>query len=114
MEYMTINEVRANAEEIRAWFETLMAKSNLAIKKGSRQWQFFRHCLNYTLGDSTTQSYQWSGHKIVHHKFEVENKLRGIYTSSGPPLPFVFRIVSERDARRLQIISDDDYPIVYG
>ncbi len=114
MEYMTIEEIRANAGEIRSWFETLMAKPSLATKKGAHQWQFFRKCLDCTLGFSTNQSHHWPAHKIVHYKFEVEEKLRAIYTGAGAPLPYVFRIFSEREALRLQIVPDENYPKFCG
>ena len=114
MEYMTIGEVRANAGEIRVWFETLMAKPSLVTKKGAHQWQFFRKCLDCTLGPSANQSHNWPAQKIVHYKFEVEKKLRSIYTGAGAPLPFVFRIFSEREALSLEIVLDETYPKFCG
>ncbi|MDO9400079.1 MAG: hypothetical protein Q7T46_01215 [Polaromonas sp.] len=113
MNFLTLAEVRERAPEIRAWFDVLMGNRSLAPKKNAAQWQFFRLCLDQTLGASP-QSADWRPLQIAQYKFEVENKLRRLYLRDGQPPAFVFRLASRRDAQRENLVVDDEYPEIGG
>ncbi|MDP2817717.1 MAG: hypothetical protein Q8O29_05455 [Polaromonas sp.] len=113
MEFLTLAEARERATEIRAWFNLLMDNRKLAPQKNAAQWQFFRLCLDRTLGASP-QVPDWRPLQIAQYKFEVENKLRRLYLRDSQPLVFIFRLASRRDARRENLVVDDDYPETGG
>jgi hypothetical protein len=52
--------------------------------------------------------------QIAQYKFEVEDKLRRLYLRGGQPMAFVFRLVSLRDAKRENLVTDGDYPEIGG
>jgi hypothetical protein len=113
MEFMTLAEIREHATEIRASFENLMSRPSLAPKKHAAQWRYFRHCLERTLG-AAAKPHDWRALQIAQYKFEVEDKLRRLYLSGGQPLAFVFRLFSQRDARRDHLVQEDEYPEIGG
>ncbi len=113
MEYMTLTEVRANADEIRASFEALLNKPSLAHKKHAAQWRYLRICVEQTLGGAP-KPHNWKPQQLVQYKFEVEDKLRRLYMGGGAPLAFVFRMFSRRDAQRDELIVDSNYPEIGG
>ncbi len=114
MEFMTLSEVRASATEIRDGFEALMRKPSLAPKKNSKQWLFFRRCLEQTLSTASRKLPDYPPQAIAQYKYEVEDKLRNLYNSMGAPLPFIFKLFSHRDAHNAGLIVDDDYPEAHG
>jgi CheY-like chemotaxis protein len=113
MEYMTLSEVRANADEIRASFEAMLNKPSLAHKKHAAQWRFLHFCVEQTLG-RPAKPHNLKPQQLVHYKFQVEDKLRRLYLGGGAPLAFVFRMFSRRDAQRFALIDDEKYPEIDG
>jgi len=113
MEYMTLKELRANADEIRTSFEKLLSKPSLAPKKHAAQWRFLRICVEQTLG-GPSKPHNWKPLQLAQYKFEVEDKLRRLYLSGGAPMAFAFRIFSRRAALRDKLINDDQYPEISG
>ena len=86
---------------------------NLVARKHAAQWRYFRICLDRTLG-APAEALAWLPLQIAQYKFEIEDKLRRLYLRGGRPFAFVFRLVSRRDARREQLMVDDDYPETGG
>lgn len=114
MEFLTLEQLRECAVEIRAAFHALMDNQTVAVRKSATQWQFFRSCLEQTLGASFPA---WSidrPQQLAQLKFEVEDKLRRFYLRPGKPVDFVFSLVHERDATRNRLIVDRHYPHTAG
>jgi hypothetical protein len=114
MEFLTLEQLREWVGEIRTAFDALMANQTLAARKDARQWQFFRVCLERTLGVSPGAWSSGRPQQLAQFKFEVENKLRRFYMRHGRPLDFVFSLVHRRDALRDQLVIEPHYPHTEG
>lgn len=114
MEFLTLEQLREWVVEIRAAFDTLMENQTLAVRKHARQWQFFRLCLEHTLGTSPEVFPINGPQQLAQLKFEVEDKLRRFYLRHGAPVEFVFSLVHRRDAARDRLIVDPHYPDTAG
>ncbi|MFN0164349.1 MAG: hypothetical protein ACKVQQ_24185 [Burkholderiales bacterium] len=113
MEFLTLSETRARAADIRAAFDNLMENRWLASKRNAAQWKYFQACLEKTLHGSAA-ALAWAPLQIAQYKFEVEDRLRRLYLRGGPPLKYVFRLFSRRDAWRDNLVVDEDYPDTGG
>lgn len=111
MEFLSIDEVHERAAEIRAAFFALVEDETLAARKGARQWQFLRLCLERTLGMSSDEWPSEHSQQVAQFKFEIESKLRGFYLRHGRPVDFVFSLVHRRDAARDRLVVDPRYPV---
>ncbi len=105
-----LEQLREWVVEIRAAFDALMEHQTLAVRKHARQGQFFRLCLEHTLGTSPGAFPINGPQQLAQFKFEVEDKLRRFYLRHGAPVEFVFLLVHRRDAARDQLIVDAHYP----
>ena len=114
MEFLTLEQLREWVGEIRAAFDTLMENQTLAVRKHARQWQFFRSCLERTLGVSPGAWSTGRPQQLAQFKFEVEDKLRRFYLRHGRPVDFVFSLVHRRDALRDQLVIEPHYPHTAG
>ncbi len=114
MEFLTLEQLRECGLEVRAAFDALMENRTLAVRKNARQWQFFRSCLERTLGALPGACFLDWPHQLAQLKFEVEDKLRRFYLSHGRPVDFVFALVHRRDAVRDRLITDPHYPQTAG
>ena len=113
MEFLTLVEARSRAGAIRSAFDALMQNRALARRKAAAQWQFFRICVERTLG-AVASVPVWKPLQVAQYKFEVEDRLRRLYLRGGAPVAFVFRLVSRRDAWRESLVVDEDYPEIAG
>ena len=114
MEFLTLEQLRGWIGEIRAAFDALMENQTLAVRKHARQWQFFRLCLERTLGASPGAWSMDRPQQLAQLKFEVEDKLRRFYLRHGRPVDFVFALVHRRDALRDRLVVDPQYPHTAG
>jgi len=113
MEFLNLGEVRERAPELRRALDQLLRNRALVSRVDAAQWQFLRLCLDRTLGESSAPV-PWGTLQAAQYKFEIETKLRRLYLRGGEPLPFIFRLVSRRDAQRHQLVADANYPETAG
>ena len=110
--YMTLAEIRRHRGRIRATFEDLLRRPSFVQRATSRQWIFFRACLERLLGAETKMSLV-SRQQAVQYKFEIQDRLRRFYLSEGKPIAYVFQIVDQNRALSTDLI-DDSYPSLAG
>lgn len=114
MEFLTLEQLREQAAEVRTAFDALMDDRTVAGRKAARQWRFFRACLERTLTDAPETWSVEQPQQLAQLKFEVEDKLRRFYLRHGKPVDFVFSLVHVRDAVRTRLIADPHYPHIAG
>ena len=114
MEILRVEQIHEWVAEIRAAFDSLMQNQTLAVKKGARQWQFFRGCLERTLGATPGDWLSERPQQLAQLKFEVQDKLRRFYLRCGKPVDFMFSLVHRREALRDRLIIDPHYPEIAG
>jgi hypothetical protein len=114
MEFLSLEQLREWVVEIRVAFNALMENNALAVRKNAKQWQFFRLCLEQTLGASPAGCSVSRSQQLVQLKFEVEDKLRRFYLRHGAPVNFVFSLVHRRDAERDRLVVEPHYPHTGG
>ncbi len=110
--YLSLSEVRARSEEIRAAFESLLRSPRLAARPTSRQWVFLRACF-VRLMDPATEEVTVEQRKAAQYKLEVEKRLARYYRSAGPALAFVFLLMDRGSAVRQDLVGED-YPANAG
>ncbi|MFB3906043.1 MAG: hypothetical protein ACE15E_21575 [Acidobacteriota bacterium] len=119
MEFLRLAEVRSRSGEIRKAFEDLLSRRCLVGRPKSKQWLFFRACLEQLLGEAgafqeaTGELRDLSATRAAQYKFEIEDRLRTFYIRDGKPLRFVFFL--EHRWASLHAVEDlDDYPCFAG
>jgi len=114
MEYLGIDEIQENSNEIENAFESLMATKALVGKPRAIQWRFFRACLERLLAPGSKSEFDETGPvRSAQLKFEVEDKLRRFYLRPGRPVDFVFSLV-HRTRVALYGIDEAEYPDLSG
>lgn len=110
--YLSLCEVGARADEVRAAFEKLLASPRLSARRASQQWRFLRGCFERLL-DPTVEEMHVEARKAAQYKFEIEKRLARYYQAAGPALVFVFLLMDRAVAVREDLI-DEDYPSSSG
>ena len=106
--YLSLNEVGAHSDEIRAALEKLLASPRLAARRASQQWLFLRGCFE-RLMNPVAEEVHVEARKAAQYKFEIEKRLARYYQTAGPTLAFVF-LLMDRDTAVRQELIDEDYP----
>ncbi len=107
-EYLSLPEVRAQKDEIRAALDDLLARPRVALRPNSRQWVFLRQSLERLLTGGEVPC-AFTRQQATQYKFEVDECLRRFYLRAGRPAAFVFRLMDRRRAIALMLV-DDTYP----
>ncbi len=114
MEYLSLNEIRSQAEVCRAHAESLLTTKSLVGKPKSRQWRFFRDAIARLLSESYTSDLDGlPAAQAAQLKFEIEDKLKQFYLRDGNALRFVFVLVHHSDLG-MYGIEEDSYPRLCG
>ena len=113
MEYLSLDEIREKQSEIRGAFDRLMENKALVNRPGSKQWRFFRACLNQLLGSTAPMPFDTLDRTpAAQYKFEVEDKLARFYQRPGVSQPFVFSLCHRSNLNRFGFFEEDEYPTV--
>lgn len=107
--YLSQSEVADAAEQLRTEFAGLL--QHLARRPGSKQWKFFRHCLDVAIGGKS-QEYLCDKLAAAQYRFEVEDRLIRYY-QSGISVPFSFTLMHEGEAAKYGY-ADKSYPRANG
>lgn len=106
--YLGLDEVRANAGDIRAAFESLLGNPRVAARPSSKQWAFLQSCFA-RLMDPFAEEVHVEQRKAAQYRFEIEKRLRKHYQRAGTALAFAFLLTDRGHALRQELV-DDEYP----
>lgn len=110
-EYLTLREVRHRGKVIRAAFDDLLRRPSVVQRPRSRQWVFFRACLDTLLKGSAAVA--CSRQAAVQYKFEIQDRLTRFFLSEGQPIPYVFELLDRKRALALELVPES-YPSTLG
>jgi hypothetical protein len=112
MAFWSLDRVRDHSNEVRGAFEDLLSRPAFASRHGSKQWRFFRACLDRLLGNEADGS-EIPRPRVTQYKFEVDDRLRRYYRSPGPSVKLVFSIIDKAFAESRDLVPHG-YPCYAG
>lgn len=86
---LTKSEIEEHADKIRTEFErlpSLLRRSGLGLKSRAKEWDFFRHCFNVLIGDSSGD-FDCKPGQARAYKFRVSAKLKKFYSVRADRAP---------------------------
>jgi len=112
MEYLDSLQILERKETIKKAFENLVGSGYLICRARSKQWRFFRACLETLFNGKAEEEFaNLSKVAAAQYKFEVENKLRLFYQRPGTKHDFVFALVHVKHLS-LYGLDVENYPVL--
>ncbi len=114
MEFLSLPDIRLNAEAIRAELNSTLANKALVGRSRALQWELLRGLLHLTLGLTSPVGLSTDRIQLAQLRFEADDKLRRFYLRPGAPLRYAFTIKHQRALRELGIRLEAEYPCYHG
>lgn len=115
MEFLSLDLIREKEPEIREAFNRLIANKALANKPSSKQWRFFKACLEGLFNPTGISSFdEVAPVTAAQYKFEVEDKLTRFYQRPGTSQSFVFSLCHKKHLVGFGLGLDKPYPSIAG
>lgn len=111
MEYLTLEEIQEQREDLRAFLAELMANKLLVSKANAAQWRFFRSCFEQLIGSAAGSEFDSiSKVRAAQLKFEVEDKLRRFFLRPGKQMKYAPALVHKSYLGVYGLSPNECYP----
>ncbi|MGA2092695.1 MAG: hypothetical protein ABSH16_04720 [Sedimentisphaerales bacterium] len=115
MEYMSLEEIQEQCEDLRAFLAELMATKLLVSKPNAAQWRFFRSCFEQLIGSAAESEFDSiSKVRAAQLKFEVEDRLRWFFLRPGKQIKYAPALVHKSHLGVYGLSPNDCYPELAG
>ncbi|MCG8338061.1 MAG: hypothetical protein MJE63_26455 [Proteobacteria bacterium] len=112
MEFLELDEIRINTNEIFNAYELLLERIP-GIRRKSKQWQFLDLCFRRTVLSESTVMQNLKAN-ANYYKYEVQNILERHYNIGFQELKYVFTLMHARDVGQLGLyLKEDNYPSTF-
>lgn len=112
MEFLSVTQVQARADEVQEALTAALGVSAVAGHPHARQWQFLRACLEHVLGKDGDRAV-WddlSAKQAAQYKFEIQEKLRAHYERRAGQPGLALALVHARHLSAYRLAGAQDYP----
>lgn len=116
MEFLSAEQVRARATEVREALEGLLEVTAVVGHPQARQWQFLRACLDRVLGqdgDGAAWDRLTPG-QAAQFKFEVQDKLKTHYERQAGQPGLALTLIHARHLSAYRLAGAERYPRLAG
>jgi hypothetical protein len=115
VEYLALEEIKEQRENLCAFLAELMAIKLLVGKPNAAQWRFFRSCFEQLIGSAAESEFDSiSKVRAAQLKFEVEDKLRWFFLRPGKQMKYAPALVHKSHLGVYGLLPNDCYPELAG